>query len=112
MAGSAGGGRAGADAAGADRRQHILRAAVEVLRERGFPDTRVVDVAKRAEVSAALVMYYFESKDQLLTAALRFSEDMYYAAAARSQAALPTAQARLEQMIKLNCLPGKAGAPI
>jgi AcrR family transcriptional regulator len=86
-----------------DRREQILQAAAEVLRERGFPDTRVADVARRAGVSAPLVMYYFDSKDQLLTAALRYCEDNYDAAVTQSLAGMPTARARLEHVVRTSC---------
>jgi AcrR family transcriptional regulator len=60
------------------RRLEILGAAVEVIAERGLCDTRVADVARRAGASAALVLYYFASKDRLLTEALTHSEDRFY----------------------------------
>src|SRR5271165_3809552 len=47
------------------RRTQMLRAALDVLVERGFPDTRIADVAERSEVSPALVIYYFKTKDRL-----------------------------------------------
>jgi AcrR family transcriptional regulator len=39
------------------RRIGMLRAAAELICERGFGDTRIADVAKRAGVSSALVIY-------------------------------------------------------
>ena len=60
--------RAGDVADTADqRREQMLRAAIEVIEERGFPETRIADVAARAGTSPALVIYYFKTKDQLLT---------------------------------------------
>ena len=56
------------------RREQMLSAAVEVICERGFSDTRIADVAARADASPALVIYYFGTKDGLLTEALRYSE--------------------------------------
>src|ERR1700692_730561 len=47
------------------RREQMLRAALEVIIERGYPDTRVTDVAERAGTSPALVIYYFKTRDQL-----------------------------------------------
>ena len=71
--------RAGAVADTADqRRGQMLRAAIEVIEERGFPETRIADVAARAGTSPALVIYYFKTKDQLLTEALRYAEDTWY----------------------------------
>jgi AcrR family transcriptional regulator len=56
----------------------ILEAAAEVIAERGLCETRIADVARRAGTSAALVLYYFESKDRLLTEALTHAEDRFY----------------------------------
>ena len=56
----------------------MLRAAVDVICERGFSETRISDVAARADASPALVIYYFGTKDGLLTEALRWSEDQFY----------------------------------
>lgn len=53
----------------------ILRSAVAVIEERGFPRTRIADVAEHAGISAGLVLYHFASKEALLAAALRFSEE-------------------------------------
>ncbi|MGO8877747.1 MAG: TetR family transcriptional regulator C-terminal domain-containing protein [Acidimicrobiales bacterium] len=86
------------------RRSQMLRAALDVLVERGFPDTRIADVAERAEVSPALVIYYFKTKDRLLTEAMRFAEDLWYADGARRLAALPTAAKRLEEIVAMTCL--------
>jgi AcrR family transcriptional regulator len=83
----------------------MLRAALDVLVERGFPDTRIADVAERAQVSPALVIYYFKTKDRLLTKAMRYAEDLWYADGARRLAALPTAAARLEEIVAMSCIP-------
>jgi len=83
----------------------MLKAALDVLQERGFPDTRISDVAERAEVSPALVIYYFKTKDRLLTEAMRYAEDLWYADGARRLAALPSAAKRLEEIVAMTCLP-------
>jgi AcrR family transcriptional regulator len=98
--------RAGDVADTADqRREQMLRAALEVIEERGFPETRIADVAARAGTSPALVIYYFKTKDQLLTEALRFAEDTWYEAGKRQMAAIPTAAGRLEELVAMSCLP-------
>jgi AcrR family transcriptional regulator len=98
--------RAGEAADTADqRRVQMLRAAIEVIEERGFPDTRIADVAARAGTSPALVIYYFKTKDQLLTEALRYAEDTWYEAGTRRMAAIPSAAGRLEELIAMNFLP-------
>lgn len=87
------------------RREQMLRAAIEVIEERGFPDTRIADVAKRAGTSPALVIYYFKTKDQLLTEALRYAEDTWYEAGTARMAAITSAAGRLEELVAMTCLP-------
>jgi AcrR family transcriptional regulator len=83
----------------------MLRAALQVIVERGYPDTRVTDVAEQAGVSPALVIYYFKTRDQLLTEALRFSEDAWYASGNRRMAEIGTAAGRLQELVAMTCLP-------
>jgi len=87
------------------RREQMLRAALEVIVERGYPDTRIQDVAERAGTSPALVIYYFKTKDQLLTEAMRFSEDTWYEDGMRRIVAIGTAAGRLEELVALCCQP-------
>src|SRR3954470_9333923 len=68
------------DAVADVRRDQMLAAASTLIAERGFSDTRIADVAKRVGASPALVIYYFGTKDSLLTEALRSSERSFYAA--------------------------------
>ena len=89
------------------RREQMLSAAVEVICERGFSDTRIADVAARADASPALVIYYFGTKDGLLTEALRWSEDQFYAATEQVLAGLDSAVARLETLVSLTCVPDR-----
>ena len=58
----------------------MLVAAAHLIAERGFSETRIADVAARVGASPALVIYYFGTKDSLLTEALRWSERSFYAA--------------------------------
>ena len=81
----------------------MLRAAIEVIGERGFPDTRIADVGRRVGASSALVIYYFGTKDRLLTEALRYSEDLFYAEVARRLAAIDGAKDKLEALVRLSC---------
>jgi AcrR family transcriptional regulator len=101
--------QAGTAASNADqRREQMLRAALEVIAERGYPETRITDVAARAGTSAALVIYYFKTRDQLLTEAIRFSEDAWYAAGTQRMAKISTAAGRLEEIVAMTCLPETA----
>src|SRR5258708_8483451 len=87
------------------RREQMLRAALEVIADRGYADTRIADVAERIGISPALVIYYFKTKDQLRTEAIRYSGDTWYANGQRRLAALPTASARVEEIVAMSCLP-------
>jgi AcrR family transcriptional regulator len=86
------------------RRAQMLHAALSVISERGYADTRIADVAERAGVSPALVIYYYKTKDHLLTEAIRYYEDAWYAVGQRQMAELPTAAARLEEIVAMSCL--------
>jgi len=102
-----------ADGPGAaeQRREQILRAALEVIVERGYADTRIADVAERAGTSPALVIYYFKTRDQLLTEAIGYSEDAWYAFGVQQLEAIPTAAGQLTELIAMTCLPDTDPAP-
>lgn len=87
------------------RRIEMLRAAAELICERGFGDTRIADVAKRARVSSALVIYYFGTRDRLLVDALRYSEESFYEAAEKMLAEMPSLRERLSLLIRWTCVP-------
>jgi AcrR family transcriptional regulator len=91
----------GADA----RRDQMLTAAATLIAERGFDDTRIADVAARVQASPALVVYYFGTKDKLLTEALRYSEKSFYTAAEKMLASNPGIVPRLEKLVAWTCLP-------
>jgi len=86
-----------------DRREQMLRAAIEVIGERGFPETRISDVGRRVGASSALVIYYFGTKDRLLTDALRYSEDLFYTEVAERLAAIEGAKDKLEALVRMSC---------
>jgi AcrR family transcriptional regulator len=88
------------------RREQLLRSALEVIVARGYADTRIADVAEHAGTSPALVIYYFKTRDQLLTEALRYSEDGWYAAGTTRLAAIDSAAGQLTELIAMTCLPG------
>jgi TetR/AcrR family fatty acid metabolism transcriptional regulator len=50
----------------ADKREAILRAAIETFAARGFFNAQVADVARAAGVAAGTVYLYFRGKDDLL----------------------------------------------
>src|SRR5580704_4726660 len=93
------------------RREQMLRAALEVIVERGYPDTRITDVAERAGASPALVIYYFKTRDHLLTEAMRYAEDAWYATGLRRIASIDTAAGQLEEVVAMTCLPEEDSEP-
>lgn len=93
-----------------DRHQEILDAAVRVITDRGLADTRISDIADRAGVSPGLVLYYFSSKDRLLSEALNFANDRFYVRMSREIRRLPSARDQLTRLIDLSTpgfLPGE-----
>jgi AcrR family transcriptional regulator len=90
------------------RRQDMLRAAAEIIAERGIAETRIADVAQRVGASPALVIYYFKTKDRLLSEALRHSEQRFYNAAEAMLQQTRTLRSRLETLVRWTCEPQKA----
>lgn len=85
------------------RRLQALEAAVEVIAEKGLSQTRVADVAARAGLSPALLLYYFRSKNELLTDALTFAEDRFYLAIFHELTELDDPRLSLVRLIDLSC---------
>jgi len=83
------------------RRPAILKAAAEVIAERGVIGTRIADVAERAGTSAPGVLYWFDTKDELLTEALRFSDEQFYAQLHRELEQLDGPRERLARIVEL-----------
>jgi AcrR family transcriptional regulator len=67
------------DAPARVRRPEILATTVELVREQGLSNVRVVDVAERAGTSPTSVIYYFASKDQLFGHAVADADAAFYA---------------------------------
>ncbi|WP_308286493.1 TetR/AcrR family transcriptional regulator [Streptomyces griseorubiginosus] len=53
----------------AERREELLRAAIEQIEARGVAAVRIADVASALGVSNALVLYHFSTKEKLVAAA-------------------------------------------
>jgi AcrR family transcriptional regulator len=81
------------------RRPAMLSAAAEVIRERGLENARVSDVAERAGTSAPSVLYYFETKAELLKEALTSAEEEYYDGLERELRGIESARERLARIV-------------
>lgn len=69
----------GADPRRPERLEAILEGACTAILERGFPATRIADVAAAAGVSTGTVHYYFATKDEVLIAALKWASGRLFA---------------------------------
>jgi AcrR family transcriptional regulator len=95
------------DAVADVRRDQMLAAAATLIAERGFSDTRIADVAERVGASPALVIYYFGTKDSLLTEALRWSERSFYAATDDMLRSTTKLRDRFEILVEWTLAPDK-----
>ena len=93
------------NAKGKDRHQEILDAAARVITERGLAETRISDIAEQAGVSPGLILYYFESKDRLLSEALTFANDQFYLRMSREIRRIASAKDQLRRLVDLS-VPG------
>ncbi len=90
---------------GKDRHQEILEAAARVITDRGLAETRISDIAERCGVSPGLILYYFESKDRRLVAALTSANDQFYLRLSREMRRMDSARQQLERLVELS-VPG------
>lgn len=86
---------------GDSRRAQMLEAAAQLIAERGLARTRIADVAERVGISPALVVYYFQTKEALLIAALRESESGFYAAADDLLRSQSSVKKRISTLVEL-----------
>jgi len=77
------------------QRDAILRAAARLFREHGFADTGMRDIAAAADLSAANLYHYFDSKNELLYYCQDRALDRMLDAVASARRASPSAAARL-----------------
>jgi AcrR family transcriptional regulator len=98
------------DAVADVRRDQMLAAAATLIAERGFSDTRIADVAERVGASPALVIYYFGTKDSLLTEALRWSERSVYVATEEMMRTTTKLHERLEILVEWTLVSEKQSA--
>ena len=82
------------------RKAQILSAAAAALSERGYANTRVVDIAREAGTSPAAILYWFEGKDGLLAEALRLREQEFHDRYVVKAAGKATASERLRVLVE------------
>lgn len=94
-----------------ERRNAIAAAAARIIAERGIDDVPMVAIAEAAGVTTGAVTHYFQDKDEVILAALRWADGAMQARAARAfekhddvvsiiLAALPTnEESRIEWLV-------------
>jgi DNA-binding transcriptional regulator YbjK len=86
---------------GERRRQALVEAAAELLVERGFDAVRHRAVAERAELPLASTTYYFDSLDELVTAAVEHHGRTELVRGTALLDALPTQPRGLDAVVDL-----------
>jgi AcrR family transcriptional regulator len=71
-----------------------------VIAERGVAATRIADVAERSGVSPPAVLYWFDSKEQLLAEALTADDDRFYEELSERLAEATTPAERMVALIE------------
>jgi AcrR family transcriptional regulator len=84
----------------AERREALVRAAIDVIAEKGLSGTRVADIAARSGISPGHVLYYFDGKGDIFTRALRTVEDDLREEARAAFATLGTAAERWAWLVE------------
>jgi AcrR family transcriptional regulator len=84
-----------------DRTSELLDAACRVIARAGAARLRMSDVAREADVSTALVHYYFATRVDLLRAAFLFADGRVDAHVGEQIALLDTAAERLERLLSV-----------
>lgn len=92
----------------AERREELLRAAVEQIEARGVAAVRIADVASALGVSNALVLYHFSSKEQLVAAAFAHAAEADLAHLRRLLGRRTTAVRRLRSAVRWYAPTGQA----
>lgn len=83
-----------------EREIGILAAAGRAIARRGFEATRIADIAREAGTSTGTVHYYFETKDDVLAAALRWANDESFRQVQAQVAELRDPKARLTALLE------------
>ena len=89
-------------ARGGDKYRRILDAAIDVIAEKGFHNSRVSDIAERAGVADGTVYLYFKSKEQILMTALDGAFESFYRRAKEELASSTDAPAKLRTLARLH----------
>lgn len=85
-----------------EKYRRILEAAVAVFAEKGFFNSRISDIADRAEVADGTVYLYFKNKEEILMTAINTAFDGFMSNARTELQALPSPADRLRRLAYLH----------
>ncbi|MFE9664016.1 MULTISPECIES: TetR family transcriptional regulator C-terminal domain-containing protein [unclassified Streptomyces] len=91
-----------------ERREELVRAAIEQIEARGVSDVRIADVAAALGVSNALVLYHFASKEKLVAAAFAHAAESDLARLRMSLGRRTSAVRRLRAAVRWYAPTGQA----
>jgi AcrR family transcriptional regulator len=93
-----------------ERREALVRGAIEVIAEKGLSGTRVADIGERSGISPGHVLYYFDGKSDIFMRALRTIEDELREQVQASWPSRPSAAERWGWLVE-HAAPTGAGDP-
>jgi TetR/AcrR family fatty acid metabolism transcriptional regulator len=82
--------------------RRILEAAVEVIAENGFANSRVSQIAARAGVADGTIYLYFKSKDQILMTALDDAFERFLQTARTEVSGMTDVREKLKAVIRVH----------
>jgi AcrR family transcriptional regulator len=92
---------------GPNRPEQILAAAGRAIQQRGFANTRIADIAREAGMSTGAIHYYFDVKDEVLIAALKWASERLFDRLDELRRDASSERERLAQVLELAMpLPG------
>jgi AcrR family transcriptional regulator len=79
-------------------RARILDAAAQVIRDKGYADTRLADVAAAASTQTGSLYYHFKTREDLVEEMLQITQERTTGFVRRRVAALPAASSPLQRL--------------
>jgi len=85
-----------------EKHDRILQAAIEVFAANGYFNSRVSDIARRADVADGTIYLYFKNKEQILMATIDFAFSTFMRAAEKELAAIGDPRLKLRRLAELH----------
>jgi TetR/AcrR family fatty acid metabolism transcriptional regulator len=85
-----------------NKHDRILHAAIEVFAENGYFNSRISDIAKKADVADGTIYLYFKNKEQILMAAIDYAFTIFMNAAQKEMATIADPRERLARLAALH----------